>query len=121
MEPQAVRHLGNHRRRVTQAGPRHRPYRRQLLPADATQICHALPLERYYLRAQVGEEWLPIDPDSQAVVAKALRHSSKRTSQRAFHKITRTTADGDLEIIEAPPTLQLTNLTETVSVTELVK
>ncbi|NYD66403.1 DUF2252 domain-containing protein [Agromyces atrinae] len=62
------------------------------------------PVSRYYLRAEV-HGGRAFGSATQKAVRQVEKAAAKRTSARAFAKITEVADDGSMHIIEAPPTL----------------
>ncbi|WP_419818760.1 DUF2252 domain-containing protein [Glaciibacter flavus] len=63
------------------------------------------PLRRFYLRADVETRMTPFGASTRHAIADAVSASKKRTSARAFAKITERADDGSVRIVEQPPTL----------------
>ncbi|MCC5951886.1 MAG: DUF2252 domain-containing protein [Acidimicrobiia bacterium] len=66
-------------------------------------LCERTVLERYYF--QVDTDWLQnvMTSDDQKMLHRSVRKASNRTSQRVLDKITTTSADGQVAIVDQPP------------------
>ncbi|WP_308468447.1 DUF2252 domain-containing protein [Rathayibacter soli] len=62
-------------------------------------------VDRYYVRADVKKGDPRFHPSSQKVIDQALKSAKRRTSERVIAKITEHDADGNIVIVEDPPTL----------------
>lgn len=62
-------------------------------------------VDRYYVRADVKKNDPRFHPSSQKVIDQALKSAARRTSERVIAKITDHDDDGNVVIVEDPPTL----------------
>ncbi|MEO8907966.1 MAG: DUF2252 domain-containing protein [Microbacteriaceae bacterium] len=69
------------------------------------QIFELGAIERYYVRADVKKGDPRFHPSSQKVIDQALKSAARRTSERVIAKITRRDDEGNVVIVEDPPTL----------------
>lgn len=63
------------------------------------------PRERYFARFDAEAAFDGLDPESQSVLKRAIKHAKRKTGERAAKKLTQTGDDGRMRFVENPPTM----------------